>query len=747
MNNEPSTLNLMELAEILLDDNQALSFNMLGFSMYPALKPGDRGVVEKTELSKLKIGDIIVFKSNAKLVAHRLIRIEESGTEKVFIAKGDKNTHSDEPVEIQGIVGRITSFERNKKTVKGDSNRMKFRKFLALNFPKSTLRCYNFLFTVNNKMQNIRLKFQSLKSNIRLISENSGKIFFSNAVISVLQGVLPFIIIVCIKTLIDRLTHTDSIHSPQTLTFTFLLIFTALMFLISGMLSEVSSFYSEKLSQSVTRLIYGKLHEKHEMLDLSHYENPTQQDKMHRAVQEASFRPIKMLNELLTGIKSIASSLFLAGLFVSIRWYLMLILIVAIIPGILVRLKFSREHYKLKESQSTKEREMYYFNRILTGFPFAKELKLFGFARFFRVRFNKTQETLFEEKITLRKKELQLGLLAQLFAIVLIFFSLGFVSYLKMTGAITLGTVVLFFFAFQRGYSVLNDFFQSFTRILQDNTFLQDFIDFMKINDNQSFEKKDVLSFSLNQNIVFENVSFRYPSSKRNALKSVNLTIPAGKTVAFVGANGSGKTTMIKLLCGFYTPDKGKIKFDGNDSKSIGEQEIRKNITAVFQDFALYNIPAIENIGLGNTEIKLDKIKAKKAASQAGIDEILSKLPDGYETMLGNLFKGGEELSIGQWQKIAIARAFYRDSELILMDEPSSALDAESEMQIIESLKKLSERKTAVIVSHRLSTVQWADLIYLFDKGQVIESGTHDELMKLQKQYYNLFRTANRILD
>jgi ATP-binding cassette subfamily B protein len=386
---------------------------------------------------------------------------------------------------------------------------------------------------------------------------------------------------------------------------------------------------------------------------------------------------------------------------------------------------------------------MYYYNRILTGFPFAKELKLFGFTGFFLKRFSSTQDLLFDQKIKLSKSELRLEIVAQAFAIILIFISLGYVSYLKLKGEISIGTVMLFFFAFQRGYSVLNDFFRSITQIMEDNTFLNDFMAFLNLPTTSEVSAEKQLPFSLDKWIRFENVSFSYETSKREALDAVNITIPAGKTVAFVGANGSGKTTLIKLLCGFYQPDKGTILFDGVDSQYIGQKRICENITAVFQDFALYNIPAIENLGLGNVQQEFNLDKAKKAAKDAGIADVIERLPDGYHTLLGNLFKGGEELSIGQWQKIAIARAFYRDSPLILMDEPSSALDAASELQIINSLKELSTNKTAVIISHRLSTVQWADLIYLLDEGRVVESGNHTELLAQKGKYYSLFQTAN----
>jgi ATP-binding cassette subfamily B protein len=290
---------------------------------------------------------------------------------------------------------------------------------------------------------------------------------------------------------------------------------------------------------------------------------------------------------------------------------------------------------------------------------------------------------------------------------------------------------------------VLNEFFRSITQILEDNIFLNDFIAFLNLPSKT--DQKPIYSspFSLTKEIRFENVSFHYETSKRDALSAVNIVIPAGKTVAFVGANGSGKTTLIKLLCGFYQPSAGNILIDGVDASYIGQAVIRENITAVFQDFALYNVSAASNIGLGDVSSDFDMERARKAARAAGIEEVLDKLPNGFHSLLGNLFVGGEELSIGQWQKMAVARAFYRNSPLLLMDEPSSALDANSELQIIDSLKELSKNKTAVIISHRLSTVQWADIIYLFHEGQVIESGSHNELLALRGKYFELFQVAN----
>ncbi len=745
MNNEwINKQSIVDFAESILESNHTVSIRMTGYSMYPALRPGDIGHIEKCVPNEIKVGDIVVFKYREKLIAHRLVTINNNDV-RTFVAKGDKNKFSDPPFAADAFVGKISSIERKGERISINSFGLSVFRYLALHFQKQVIAFYDFDLKIKLKINSLFSNLRSIKNNLTIVSKGSVKLFWINAIISFLQGIIPFAIIVLIKLLVDELTASSLRDSQQQYVFIALLGGTAFVFLLNVLLTELRTYFAEKLSQSVTMHIYSLLQAKHSVLDLSNYENPGKQDSLHRAVQEASFRPVKILNALLIGIKASASVLFLLVLFASIRWYLVLILVFAVLPDVYVRLKYTRRLYKLKDSQSTKEREMYYFNRILTGFPFAKELKLFGFYDYFKKRFDNTQQNVFDEKIKLRKSEIRSGILSQTFAVILIFASLGFVSFLKISGAISIGTVVLFFFAFQRGYSVLNDFFRSLTQIIEDNTFLKDFIQFLHLPESDDIAASGA-DFSLKNEIRFENVSFRYEASERNAVKNINLVLPAGKTIAFVGANGSGKTTLIKLLCGFYKPQQGCITFDGKDINELGQKKILENISAVFQDFVLYNIPAIDNLALGDIKKILDKERIRKAAQDAGIDDVLDRLPHGYDTLLGNLFKGGEELSIGQWQKMAVARAFYRNAPLLLMDEPSSALDVVSELQMIKSLQQLSSNKTAVIVSHRLTTIQWADLIYLFHEGEMIESGNHKELMALKGKYCDLFQTVNSSL-
>jgi len=723
----------------ILNEQDSVMFRMNGNSMFPNLRDGDLGVIQKCSPGDLQIGDIVVFRTNKNFIAHRLTKILHKDGQIVFVAQGDKNLLTDPPFSTESFSGKMIGFKRKDKIKTIDR---KGGKVFLLHFRCILIPCYNLVLRFNSYAKKLRDNLRLLSANLRVIGEKSGSTMLPNVLIALLQGVVPFLLILCIKLLVDALTGLEAGAVAGTLglwtSVLPLILLTAAVFLLNALITVVRGYFFEKLSHSVTHHTYEMLHQKHAELDLEYYENPQLQDKIHRAVQEAGFRPVKIMNELLALIKSVVSLIVMLVIFLSIRWYLVALLVVAILPGFFIRLKYSGKRYRLRGFQSPAEREMSYFNRILTGFPFAKELRLFGFSEFFLHRFSKIEEDLHVEKIRLQRSEMWADIFANCFAIVLIFMSLAYVAYLKATGLISIGSVVLFFFVFQRGFSVLNEMLRSITLLLEDNTFLNDFTDFLNLPVKA---KKDFSgSFSLNKGISVKNVSFRYPTSKRDSLSNVCLNIPAGKTVAFVGANGSGKTTMIKLLCGFYQPVNGEIRYDDQTISQIGEIELRKNISAVFQDFALYNVSALENVALGDIYKKISEKPVREAAQAAGIADLMERLPGGYYTMLGHLFKDGEELSIGQWQKIAIARAFYRDAPVLFMDEPSSALDVDSERQMLESMRHLAQNKTVVIISHRLSTVQWADQIVVFDRGQIVESGSHEDLLELKGKYFTMFQ-------
>jgi len=734
---------LYDLTDELLASNQNIKLRVGGGSMYPFLKNGDIVTFSKCKAAELKIGDVVIFKSSAKWIAHRLIKTGTQAGKIILITKGDTCKHKDPPFTEDDLVGKVIVFSRNGNEKSLENSNSKRKGLIIARFYRILTPFYLIRFRLMLLLQKSATVLNEIVKSVLFICSNSRRLTYINLVISIVQGILPFMIIYLVKGLIDSITNINSYPAGyrEDAFRTLLLIITAtgLAFLASSILSIFGGEYKERLSQSISRYIYSLLHQKHISLDMAYTEDASQQDKIHRAVQEAGFRPVKIVTEGLMVVQSLVSWLFIAVMLLTIHWAVFLLIVIAVLPGIWVRFRFAGKLYRLNKSNSPKERKAYYYNRIITGMPFAKEVRLFGTGGFFTNRFDEIQDDLHHEKNQVLHKRAIVEVIAQTFAVLITFLSFGLVSFMAIRGLLSTGTVVLFFLIFQRGFTVLKELFQSVVGIYEDHVFLRDFFDFLQLPSLRKLPGTSKIMGTLKKGIFIENMSFHYPASQRNALESVSIEIPAGKTVALVGANGSGKSTLVKLLCGFYTPSSGRILFDDVDISTISPEEIRKQITAVFQDFALYNMTAKENIALGDIMSPIDNAKVEQAARNANIDEILKQLPGGYDNMLGTLFEHGEELSIGQWQKIAIARAFYRNLPVLFMDEPSSALDAETELNLLQNLKSLAKEKTVIIISHRFSTIKWADIIYVLENGKVAEYGSHEQLVKNRKQYHTMY--------
>ena len=728
----------------LLKTGQPVRVRVVGYSMFPILKDRDKVTVMRVQISELNSGDIVVCNPGSRWVAHRLLKIWTRDGKTTLVTKGDTCRFKDpESVDSQ-YVARVVSFSRRSEEKSLDSNFYKTTGILIARFSVILTPIFMLYLLLAVSFGKIIRRVRSVMKSLNFSGHGSGNLVLVNGMISIFQGMMPFVVIFLIKTLIDRLSgiQLSSCHAEDRRMLLGLVTATGLAFLASSVLTITGGLFRERLAQSVTRYIYSMLHRKHSSLELAYLEDAGQQDKIHRACSEAAFRPLKMVNEGLTLLQSSVSFLFMAGLMISVHWLVFLLLIFALLPGFVVRMRFSATLYRFTKESSRKEREGNYYNRILTGLAFAKELRLFGLADYFTRRFIQIQSDLHSRKNTLATHHAFAEIGAQFFAVGVIFFSFGYITLLAVDGRLSVGTVVLFFLVFQRGFSVLKDLFQSVAGLSEDSIFLNDFFDFMNLKELYPVPDPRNTLKPLQQGIRVEQVSFQYPSSQRYALNSVTLTIPAGKTVALVGANGSGKTTLVKLLCGFYLPDSGKILFDGADISLFNPEGVRRQVTAVFQDFALYNISAAENIGLGDVTVPVNLQKVKQAAQNAGIANVLEQLPLGYQNSLGNLFEKGEELSIGQWQKISLARAFYRDSPILFLDEPSSALDAETESALLQHLKLLASEKTVLIISHRFTTIRWADIIYVMEEGRLVESGNHDQLMKMGGRYFSMFEKS-----
>jgi ATP-binding cassette subfamily B protein len=299
----------------------------------------------------------------------------------------------------------------------------------------------------------------------------------------------------------------------------------------------------------------------------------------------------------------------------------------------------------------------------------------------------------------------------------------------------------MYFGAVQRGQSSMQSLFGALANLYEDNLFLATMDDFMEIEPRiVAPERPRPFPVPIRRGIVFEDVSFHYPGSSRPVLEGVDLEIPAGQVVALVGANGVGKSTLVKLLCRLYDPDGGRIAIDGIDLREFDPEELRRHISVVFQDFFRYSFPARDNIWFGDVGRPRDDPGIEAAGALAGADGFLAGLRHGYETILGPMFEGSEEISIGEWQKVALSRAFFRESQLLVVDEPTSALDAVAEADLFEKLRALVRGRAALLISHRFSTVRMADRIYVVEDGQVLESGSHEDLLGLGGKYASLFR-------
>ena len=582
---------------------------------------------------------------------------------------------------------------------------------------------------------------------LRFVWQSAKGWTIANGVLIVVQGVLPLLQLYLMKLMVDAVTA--GVAAPDkgvVLRHVLLLVgFMGAVTLFASLIRSIAGLVSQWQTYIVTDHMNDVLLAKSIEVDLEYYESARYYDTLHRAQREAPSRPISIVNNLAQIGQSGISLLAIAGLLLSFNWIITTVLLTAVISGTAVRLRYTGKMYRWQRDQTSMERQASYFNSMLTDISHAKEIRLFDLGPLFMRRFRDIRRKLRKGRLTIMRGRSIADFAAETFATAAIYGSYAYAAYQAVWGKITLGDLVMYYSAFQRVQAFLQGILSSLAGLYEDNLFLSNLYEFLDLKRTviEPVHARPVPQ-PMQRGIVLNHVRFQYPAGTRKVLEDISLTIRPGEVVALVGENGSGKTTLIKLLCRLYDPTGGTITIDGVDLRQFETKALRHEIAIIFQDYIHYHLTARENIWIGNTVLPPGHERVIAAARLSGADDVISALPHGYDTILGKWFEDGEELSIGEWQKVALARAFVHDAQIIVLDEPTSSMDAKAEYEVFKSFRQLVSGRTAILISHRFSTVRMADRIFVLEHGSIIEGGTHEELINRQGVYADLFERQAR---
>lgn len=583
---------------------------------------------------------------------------------------------------------------------------------------------------------------------MQLVWESSPGWTLTNVVMSILRSLFPLILIWLLKEVVDVITKAATTGTTaQNINLLWPVIAMALVWFLDEASSDFSNYVRKKQALKLEVYMYGLLHSKAIKLDLINFERPEYFDCLSRASGEAPWRPNSILNNMVSLLRGILSLMLMAGLILTLHWTLAVLLLVANIPGIWLRLYYADILYNFQRQQTPEARKSAYFNWLLTGDRPSRELRLFGLGNYFMDLFKKSFQKQKEEEINIIRRRTLIEFISNLFKASALLITLLFIAHQTISGKISLGQMAMFLLAFRQGMIYIKDMFGSLAGLYEDGLFIGDTFEFLNLKENVIAEEPIISPSKLKKKIEVSSLSFTYPGNSFRTIDNVSFEIKKGEIIALVGPNGAGKSTLVRLLCRLYDPDSGNVKYDGSEIRNMDPEEYRKHFSVIFQDFMLYNLTAGENIRMGDIHEKNHDKKIKASAATTGIHELINKLPFGYETVIGNLFNDSRELSWGEWQKIALSRALFRDASILILDEPSSSLDAATEHDIFSRFREIVKGRTSILISHRFTNVSLADRIIVLDKGTVSETGTHDELMKAGGLYFSMFtKQSNRFI-
>jgi len=564
------------------------------------------------------------------------------------------------------------------------------------------------------------------------------------AVLLVIQGLLPVATVYLTRLLVDGMVALLGAGGGWN-NFQPILVLVVLMagiMLLTVILRSVTGWIRIAQTELVQDHISALLHDKSISVDLSFYESSDYYDRLHRARVDAGYRPLALLESVGGMLQNGITLVAMAAVLIPFGCWLPAALVVSTLPALVVVLHHRLMLYRWRLQNTEDERRTWYYDWLLTARETASELRLFALGDHFKSIYMTLRRRLRGERMQLAKRQSLADLGAGASALIITGIAMALMVWRAVQGLMTLGDLALVYQAFNQGQRMMRAVLENVGEVYTSSLFLDDFFEFLALEPRVKDPAQPASAPStLKKGIRFDQVSFSYLDSQRLALDSFNLTIPAQKTVAIVGANGAGKSTLIKLLCRLYDPDSGHIEVDGIDLRNLPVKDLRRMFTVLFQEPVRYNATASENIRLGDlvTVQGADEIEA--AAQAAGADESITRLPEGYESLLGKWFSGGADLSVGEWQRLALARAFLRKAPVIVLDEPTSAMDSWAEIDWLKRFRILVTGRTAIVITHRFTTAMHADVIHVMADGRIIESGSHRDLLALDGRYAQSWKT------
>lgn len=493
------------------------------------------------------------------------------------------------------------------------------------------------------------------------------------------------------------------------------------------------------LGDLFTNKISIRLMEKAALMDLDHFEDSTFYDKLERARRQTTRRMI-LMSQTLSQVQDTITMAFLSAGLVAFNPWLILLLIVTLIPAFVGEAHFNSRSYSLMRNWTPERRELDYLRFTGASDATAKEVKIFGLSAYLGERYDKLATEYYHANRSLAIKRASWGSLLAAIASVGYYGAYVIIAIQTVNGHLSVGDLTFLTGSFGKLRSLLQGILTRFSSIAEGALYLSDLFEFFELTPRiGSPAKPRPFPNPIKEGFRFENVGFKYINSEEWAIRNISFELKAGEKLALVGENGAGKTTLVKLLARLYDPSEGRILLDGYDLREYDIQELRREVGIIFQDFVRYHFTAGDNIAIGRIERREDASQITHAAKQSLADTVIEKLPGQYEQILGKSFETGVELSGGEWQKIALARAYMRNAQLLILDEPTASLDARAEHQVFQRFTELTRGKTAVLISHRFSTVRMADRILVLENGGVLEVGTHRELLDLEGRYAELF--------